>query len=550
MVLSTEDLVKSRRRRRRAGPLKNRRQKKKRAHMSMEQRRNERAEENVDPLENPPTSGIVLHDSRMGNLGAIPLKIEPGFPRWEVSSLTTSFTAAPYHLRGVVCLELFCTFEAEKCGSDKGDSATLIKCAIATKRKALCCTGLVHQDEPGSIPGWVTGFLQVGIVPDSAVGRRVFSGISRFPRPFIPVPLHIHISNPHRLSRPRCKELPNSLLLLKKSVRVRTLLWEVSRFLSVSPVSPPPPHPVARTRFFSPGMSPAMGRRVSRRPFRAGIDKAIRETLVSASREPGRSSTPRSSDFTANSLYRRCTANKKKDDGADEVITTYYCNINISLFDLSPIISHVGTVPEDAANRRVFSGLSRFPPAAPYSPRFTLYRLIIVIPIIAHRIVGNIDVVCVGSGKNLCDWPLVAICGARSARERVWYSFGSSELQRETKGPARKGGSHPGSNYLECRAARAVIEWSSARALCRANFSHLPAITASNPFRAPPPFFSPQSFPPLLWSVFPIALLEVHLPLAQILLMSSGGDVVVQRRLPTWKTAAWIGIWTSGPETQ
>ncbi|KAJ8884331.1 hypothetical protein PR048_016188 [Dryococelus australis] len=35
--------------------------------------------------------------------------------------------------------------------------------------------------EPGSISGWVTGFSQVGIVLDDVVGRRVFSGISRFP---------------------------------------------------------------------------------------------------------------------------------------------------------------------------------------------------------------------------------------------------------------------------------------------------------------------------------------------------------------------------------
>ncbi|KAJ8865858.1 hypothetical protein PR048_033381 [Dryococelus australis] len=34
-----------------------------------------------------------------------------------------------------------------------------------------------------SIPGWVTEFSQVGIVPEDAVGRRVFSGISRLPPP-------------------------------------------------------------------------------------------------------------------------------------------------------------------------------------------------------------------------------------------------------------------------------------------------------------------------------------------------------------------------------
>ncbi|KAJ8870905.1 hypothetical protein PR048_027206 [Dryococelus australis] len=44
--------------------------------------------------------------------------------------------------------------------------------------------------EPGSIPARVTpDFSRVGIVPDDAIGRQAFSGISRFPRPFIPAPL-------------------------------------------------------------------------------------------------------------------------------------------------------------------------------------------------------------------------------------------------------------------------------------------------------------------------------------------------------------------------
>ncbi|KAJ8888932.1 hypothetical protein PR048_008426 [Dryococelus australis] len=42
-----------------------------------------------------------------------------------------------------------------------------------------------HLGEPGSIPGRITpGFSQVGIVPDDAAFRRVFSGISFFPPPF------------------------------------------------------------------------------------------------------------------------------------------------------------------------------------------------------------------------------------------------------------------------------------------------------------------------------------------------------------------------------
>ncbi|KAJ8887655.1 hypothetical protein PR048_013873 [Dryococelus australis] len=61
-----------------------------------------------------------------------------------------------------------------------------------------------HQGEPGSIPGRVTGFSQVGIVPDNAVGRRVFSGISHLFRPLIPAPLYTHFNYPHRRSRPRC----------------------------------------------------------------------------------------------------------------------------------------------------------------------------------------------------------------------------------------------------------------------------------------------------------------------------------------------------------
>ncbi|KAJ8898447.1 hypothetical protein PR048_003807 [Dryococelus australis] len=49
-----------------------------------------------------------------------------------------------------------------------------------------------RQGEPGSIPSRATGLSYVGIVPDDAVSRRVFSGISRFYRSFIPALLHSH----------------------------------------------------------------------------------------------------------------------------------------------------------------------------------------------------------------------------------------------------------------------------------------------------------------------------------------------------------------------
>ncbi|KAJ8889540.1 hypothetical protein PR048_009039 [Dryococelus australis] len=51
--------------------------------------------------------------------------------------------------------------------------------------------------------------FKCGIVTDNAAGRRVFSVISHCP--IIPVPLHTYLSQPHRLSRPRCLEPPKSL---------------------------------------------------------------------------------------------------------------------------------------------------------------------------------------------------------------------------------------------------------------------------------------------------------------------------------------------------
>ncbi|KAJ8869731.1 hypothetical protein PR048_028739 [Dryococelus australis] len=51
-----------------------------------------------------------------------------------------------------------------------------------------------HQGEPGSIPGRVTpGFSHAAIVSDEDAGRRVFSGISHFPRPFTPAQLHTRL---------------------------------------------------------------------------------------------------------------------------------------------------------------------------------------------------------------------------------------------------------------------------------------------------------------------------------------------------------------------
>ncbi|KAJ8868474.1 hypothetical protein PR048_030002 [Dryococelus australis] len=56
------------------------------------------------------------------------------------------------------------------------------RCLEMVRRCLLPISTLTsRRGEPGSIAGRVTGFSQVGIVPDDAVGWRVFSGTSRYP---------------------------------------------------------------------------------------------------------------------------------------------------------------------------------------------------------------------------------------------------------------------------------------------------------------------------------------------------------------------------------
>ncbi|KAJ8869208.1 hypothetical protein PR048_030780 [Dryococelus australis] len=53
------------------------------------------------------------------------------------------------------------------------------------------------MEATGSTPGEdIPGFSHVGIVLDHSSGRRIFSGISRFSRPYIPALLHSHFSSP------------------------------------------------------------------------------------------------------------------------------------------------------------------------------------------------------------------------------------------------------------------------------------------------------------------------------------------------------------------
>ncbi|KAJ8869041.1 hypothetical protein PR048_030592 [Dryococelus australis] len=101
---------------------------------SMEQGLDERARETGDPRENPPTNGVVRHDSPMEQ------RLEKG--------------------------------EAGVHEKTRGPAASSGAIPTGVSPRSTLAS---HQGEPGSTPGRVTGLSQV---LDDAVGRQVFSVIS------------------------------------------------------------------------------------------------------------------------------------------------------------------------------------------------------------------------------------------------------------------------------------------------------------------------------------------------------------------------------------
>ncbi|KAJ8897577.1 hypothetical protein PR048_002926 [Dryococelus australis] len=72
----------------------------------------------------------------------------------------------------------------------------------AAVAELLTCSPSTEVNRFHPRPGH-SGFSHVEVVPDDAACLRVFSGISRFPSPFIPALLYTHLNHPHRLSKPR-----------------------------------------------------------------------------------------------------------------------------------------------------------------------------------------------------------------------------------------------------------------------------------------------------------------------------------------------------------
>ncbi|KAJ8895353.1 hypothetical protein PR048_000685 [Dryococelus australis] len=136
-----------------------------RIHPRTERRWNARAGETGVPRENQPASGIVQHDSHMRQSGS-----EPAGDRTRIAVVGGESSSRLWR----------------DCGVLRHSRQMLYLLVLA-----------YHQGELGSIPVRVIpGFSHVGIMPDDAAGRRVFSGISRFLRPFVPALLHTHLISP------------------------------------------------------------------------------------------------------------------------------------------------------------------------------------------------------------------------------------------------------------------------------------------------------------------------------------------------------------------
>ncbi|KAJ8887697.1 hypothetical protein PR048_013915 [Dryococelus australis] len=107
---------------------------------------------------------------------------------WQTATHRTNLPRAP------ACL---ISAEVDRCGSIAAAASDLRRTLPLGRRAADPTEG-----EPGSIPGGVAhGYSHVGIVPDDAADRRVFSGVSRFPFHFIPTLLRTLASPSSALKR-------------------------------------------------------------------------------------------------------------------------------------------------------------------------------------------------------------------------------------------------------------------------------------------------------------------------------------------------------------
>ncbi|KAJ8877437.1 hypothetical protein PR048_021891, partial [Dryococelus australis] len=147
--------------------------------VSMEQRRNERAGETEDPREDPPTNGIVRHDSHMRNPDLYLLI----YPACLLNPSCDSY--AKKNATDATCIELI----AENQDMDE------YRYNLENNESGINLCGTMWRGamvaERLGFPAGSPRFSQVGIVPNDAVCRRVFSGNSP-PFHYGAVPYHNH----------------------------------------------------------------------------------------------------------------------------------------------------------------------------------------------------------------------------------------------------------------------------------------------------------------------------------------------------------------------
>ncbi|KAJ8872377.1 hypothetical protein PR048_025981 [Dryococelus australis] len=352
----------------------------------MKQRRNERAGGNG---RSPRKSA----DPHAKIRGVTPPRIESGSPRRQTAAYTASaHTSKMAPLTNVIRN----TFHPSALGNLPANQQHR---QYGTFRRTH---RLPPRGEPSSIPGGVApGFPHVGIMPDDAAGKRIFSGIPRSPRHCIPRRCSVLTSlHPHRLSRPRSLRLcPNSLrestlsptLGVTESALLSQLGYESARgkvndnVHSVLTHTPFGSHVVFNT-FASHQGEPghrifisesragrcrwsAVFSRISRfpRPFiQAPLHTSI--TLISSQVLAVKS---RPNLFTSVHVLEDSLAyavslsgNRKVRLQAVYAVSLLASRQGRSGFDSRPGRSgfpHVRIVPADAVGRRIFSGSSRFP---------------------------------------------------------------------------------------------------------------------------------------------------------------------------------------------
>ncbi|KAJ8873954.1 hypothetical protein PR048_024794 [Dryococelus australis] len=261
----------------------------------MEKRQNEGAGKTVNPRENPPTSGIVRHDSHMLKSGTDPAGNQTRFALVGGEGVEVDVSGDEESSRSIVkqVIDFFSRFFRHIAV----DVSLLSSFPGATVAERLDCSPPTKADRVNPRPVH-SGFSQVGIMPDAAANRRVFSGISRSPAPSFRRCSILTSLYPYRLLRPRYTGVPGSFTTRVCVKNGRAIYRSVAR--------------TARSL-----KSPAQEQGLQETRGHGGLAISL---LASHQGDPGL-------------IPGRVT----------------------------PGFSHVGIVPDDAVSRRVFSGISRFP---------------------------------------------------------------------------------------------------------------------------------------------------------------------------------------------